>query len=139
MRSGGLVCGLEGIYEVRRADLMAQGAKIRPETAELRLRWPRGGDGWKDGRTDGRTDERKDGRTEGRTYGNSPLCPTGHQPFGAAAQKGAFLVNVVIVYCFSKNSEMTSAVKRIFRRPTQNLPIWVYRCVSAATFFLNNG
>ena len=22
-----------------------------------------------------------------RTYGNSPLCPTGHQPFGAAAQK----------------------------------------------------
>ena len=24
----------------------------------------------------------------GRTYGNSPLCPTGHRPFGAAAQKG---------------------------------------------------
>ena len=23
-----------------------------------------------------------------RKYGNSPLCPTGHQPFGAAAQKG---------------------------------------------------
>ena len=36
---------------------------------------PRGG-GW------------KDGRTEGRTSGNSPLCPTGHRPFGAAAQKG---------------------------------------------------
>ena len=31
---------------------------------------------------------RKDGRTEGRTSGNSPLCPTGHRPFGAAAQKG---------------------------------------------------
>ena len=29
-----------------------------------------------------------DGRTEGRTSGNSPLCPTGHRPFGAAAQKG---------------------------------------------------
>ena len=24
---------------------------------------------------------------DGRTYGNSPLCPTGHWPFGAAAQK----------------------------------------------------
>ena len=29
-----------------------------------------------------------DGRTYGRTSGNSPLCPTGHRPFGAAAQKG---------------------------------------------------
>ena len=29
-----------------------------------------------------------DGRTDGRTYGNSPLCSTGHRPFGAAAQKG---------------------------------------------------
>ena len=28
------------------------------------------------------------GRTYGRTYGNSPLCSTGHRPFGAAAQKG---------------------------------------------------
>ena len=32
------------------------------------------------------------GRTDVRTYrwmyGNSPLCPTGHRPFGAAAQKG---------------------------------------------------
>ena len=36
------------------------------------------------GRTDGRTDV----RTYGRTYGNSPLCPTGLRPFGAAAQKG---------------------------------------------------
>ena len=31
-----------------------------------------------DGRTDGRTDVRN----------GSPLCPTGHRPFGAAAQKG---------------------------------------------------
>ena len=29
-----------------------------------------------------------DGRTDGWTSGNSPLCPTGHRPFGAAAQKG---------------------------------------------------
>ena len=37
----------------------------------MRPRWPtRGG-----------------GRTDGRTSGNSPLCPTGHWPFGAAAQK----------------------------------------------------
>ena len=28
-----------------------------------------------------------DGRMDGRTYENSPLCPTGHRPFGAAAQK----------------------------------------------------
>ena len=28
-----------------------------------------------------------DVRTDVRTSGNSPLCPTGHQPFGAAAQK----------------------------------------------------
>ena len=33
------------------------------------------------GGTDGRTDV----RTYGRTYGNSPLCSTGHRPFGAAA------------------------------------------------------
>ena len=33
---------------------------------------------------DGRTDV----RMYGQTYGNSPLCPTGHRPFGAAAQKG---------------------------------------------------
>ena len=47
-----------------RANLMAQGAKIRPETAELRLRWPRGGDGRTEGRKDGRTEGRKDGRLE---------------------------------------------------------------------------
>ena len=27
------------------------------------------------------------GGTDRWTYGYSPLCPTGHQPFGAAAQK----------------------------------------------------
>ena len=32
------------------------------------------------------------GRTDVRTSGNSPLCPTGHRPFGAAAQKGNPLV-----------------------------------------------
>ena len=57
-----------------RANLRAQRAKIRPETADLRLRWPKGGG-------------RKDGKTEGRTSRNSPLCPTGQWPFGAAAQK----------------------------------------------------
>ena len=36
----------------------------------------------------GGTDGRTDGRTEGRTSRNAPLCPTGHRPFGAAAQKG---------------------------------------------------
>ena len=35
-----------------------------------------------------RLDGRKDRRTEGWTDGNSPLCLTGHRPFGAAAQKG---------------------------------------------------
>ena len=42
---------------------MAQGTKIKPETAELRL-WLPGGE-W----------------TEGGTSENSPLCPTGHRPF----------------------------------------------------------
>ena len=37
-----------------RANLRAQRAKIRPETADLRLQWPKGGDG--------RTERRKDRR-----------------------------------------------------------------------------
>ena len=57
-----------------RANLRAQRAKIRPETADLRLQWPKGGG-------------RKDRKMEGQTSRNSPLCPTGHRPFGAAAQK----------------------------------------------------
>ena len=35
----------------------------------------------------GQMDGRMFGRTYGQTYGNSPLCSTGHRPFGAAAQK----------------------------------------------------
>ena len=35
-----------------------------------------------------------DGQTDGRTYGNSPLCPTGHRPFGAAAQKPSLKVQI---------------------------------------------
>ena len=41
---------------------------------------------------------RTDGRTEGWTYGNSPLCPTGHWPFGAAAQKVG-LSNLFLQIC----------------------------------------
>ena len=35
-----------------------------------------------------------EGRMEGRMSGNSHLCSTGHQPFGAAAQKEPPLVIV---------------------------------------------
>ena len=58
--------------------------------------------GQKDGRMEGRTDRLTDGRTDGQidrpTDGwtdilKSPLCSTGHQPFGAAAQKGRKKVN----------------------------------------------
>ena len=75
-----------------RANLRAQRAKIRSKTADLRLRWPRGGrkDGWKDGRTEGWKD--------GQTSRNSPLRPTGHRPFGAAAQKVVMTPTVVKLY-----------------------------------------
>ena len=43
--------------------------------------------GGMEGRKDGRTDRRTDGQKDGQTSGNSPLCSTGHRPFGAAAQK----------------------------------------------------
>ena len=77
LKPGGLIRGQEGRFEVRRADLRAYfrawRAKIKPESADLEPQWPSGEmDGW----------------TEGRTSGNSPLCPTGHRPIGAAAQKG---------------------------------------------------
>ena len=52
----------------------------RPEGAELGPERGLGGDG----QTYGRMDRRMDGWTSG----NSPLCPTGHRPSGAAAQKG---------------------------------------------------
>ena len=65
-----------------RASSRAWRAKIRPGRAHEGAGMAnRGGDVRKDGRTEG--------RTEGRTSGNSPLCPTGHRPFGAAAQKGS--------------------------------------------------
>ena len=48
-----------------------------------------------------RTDGRTDGRTYGRTYGNSPLCPTGHRPFGVAAQKQLCLQLVMEVRIFN--------------------------------------
>ena len=55
-----------------------RGLSFGPERTDYRPERGLGG-----GRTDGRTDV----RTYGRTSGNSPLCPTGHRPFGAAAQK----------------------------------------------------
>ena len=73
--------------------------KIRPERAKLR---PRGG-----GRTDGRTEGRKDGRTEGRTSRNSPLCPTGHRPFGAAAQKVSKMLIFPLFYSITSTDRQT--------------------------------
>ena len=48
-----------------------------------------------------------------RTYGNSPLCPTGHRPFGAAAQKGMSdlmtktLVKLIIQYTMQSSRQNT--------------------------------
>ena len=72
LRPGELKSGaLEGRYEAWRANL-------RPERADFGA-WrglsSLGGDVWMDVWMDG------------WTSGNSPLCPTGHRPFGAAAQK----------------------------------------------------
>ena len=47
-----------------RANLRAQRAKIRPETADLRLRWPKGGDGKTDGRKDGWKERRAEGQMD---------------------------------------------------------------------------
>ena len=58
-----------------RADLGPERADLRPERAYLRSK--RGLSSLGGG----------DVRTDVRTSGNSPLCPTGHRPFGAAAQK----------------------------------------------------
>ena len=50
----------------------------------LRLRsFGGGGDVMTRGHTDGQMDR--------LTSGNSPLCPTGRRPFGAAAQKGEWM------------------------------------------------
>ena len=59
-----------------RLDLRPERPDLRPERLDLRpglrgLRSFRGG-----------MYIRMDGRTYRRTYGNSPLCPTGHRPFG---------------------------------------------------------
>ena len=52
-------------------------ANLRAGRVNLRLeKLPGGTNGWTDVWMDG------------RTYGISALCPTGHRPFGAAAQKG---------------------------------------------------
>ena len=69
LRPGGLNQGLTGLI----SGLGGQKTGLRVLVWVLHGRW--GGDG------------RTDGRTYGRTSGNSPLCPTGHRPFGAAAQK----------------------------------------------------
>ena len=62
---------LKSVLVPERADLGIEMADLRPQ-----------GEG-------GQTDRQMDGRTYGRTSGNSPLCPTGHRPFGAAAQKAS--------------------------------------------------
>ena len=87
LRSGGLICGLEGIYEVRRADLSSQGLNWGLKGLIWWLRGPKSGLRLQNWGFDGQGGGRKDGRTEGRTSRNSPLCPTGHRPFWAAAQK----------------------------------------------------
>ena len=59
-----------------RTILKAQRAKIRPERADLRPRWPRGGtDGRKDGRKDRRTDVSKFRPVSYRTSALWGRCP----------------------------------------------------------------
>ena len=78
----GLIMGLRGliwgvqelIWGLRGLILSSRDQISGPSRLDEGLRPLKGG-------TEGRTD----GRTDGRTYGNSPLCSTGHQPFGAAA------------------------------------------------------
>ena len=64
--------------------------------------WPTGGDVRKDGRTEGRTDR--------RTSGNSPLCPTGHRPFGAAAKKAEGNLRL-----FSKTFSSTKSLRKFLK------------------------
>ena len=70
----GLIIGLRGLsFEPERADFGFQRANFGLERADLGPERGLGGGTY--------------GRTDVRTSGNSPLCPTGHRPFGAAAQK----------------------------------------------------
>ena len=55
-----------------RANLRAQRAKIRPETTDLRLLWPRGGT---EGRMEGRTDVWKFPPVSYRTSALCGRCP----------------------------------------------------------------
>ena len=69
----GPIMGLRGLsFRPERADFGFQRADFGLERADLGPERGLGGDV----------------RTDVRTSGNSPLCPTGHRPFGAAAQKG---------------------------------------------------
>ena len=67
----GPIMGLRGLsFRPERADFGFQRADFGLERADLGPERGLGG-----------------GRTYVWTSGNSPLCPTGHRPFGAAAQK----------------------------------------------------
>ena len=71
----GLIMGLRGLsFGPERADFGFQRADFGLERADL-------------GPERGLGEGHMDVRTDVRTSGNSPLCPTGHRPFGAAAQK----------------------------------------------------
>ena len=83
-----LILGLrEFILDLRGLILCLGGLILDPERAELGPKraymGPEGGWSSLGGRTDGQMD--------GWTSGNSPLCPTGHRPFGAAAQKARYM------------------------------------------------
>ena len=68
--------GLRGLsFGPERADFGFQRADFGLERADLGPERGLGGDV----------------RTDVRTSGNSPLCPTGHRPFGAAAQKQGWI------------------------------------------------
>ena len=66
-----LILGLRGLI------MGLRGLSFGPERADL---GPERGLG-------GLTNIHMDGWMYGRTFENSPLCPTGHLPFGATAQK----------------------------------------------------
>ena len=69
------------------ADFRPTRANFGPEKADMRLKRADLGPERSLGRRGGRTDV----CTDRLTSGNSPLCPTGRRPFGAAAQKGEWM------------------------------------------------